>query len=318
MTHSARNLRARWTTRVVAGLVAVLGAAALALVAPTSALAATQPVQFSTDGIHWSDSYTGQLFDGVRIVPNTSDTRSFYVRNAATEDADFRITLFNVTTNDTALANAMSISTSVPGFAGAPVPVTSAQPCATLSSGLQLASGDSVRVDTTVSLGDLAAAIGQGRSVGYGLLVSLSSTDSAAPVPDTCPTTDAGTVGVLPDPIITDPVTTPASTDTAGAGTADTAAATIIYRRTVTGWTPVTSSNGGSATIQTTPTTPTDPEEPNTPFAQTLVANTARLYQEYDVAFWLAMSVLGALFVVARRRKQPEEPVNDRQIGTDR
>ena len=304
----------RWTVRLVAVLVTALATCAVVLLgAPSAARAATpvttgataagptQVVQFSSDGIHWSDSYTDQLFHGVLLVPGSSATRAFYVRNGAVEPAILRVTLADVTTTSIPLASAMSISSSTTGAPGASVPVSLAQPCYTLSQGLRLASGDSIRLDNTVSLGQLNGVVGQTASVWFAIRVSFSSTDAAAPAPNDCPT-DYGTVDTFPNP------TTPGTTEPASAITSP-----AVFHRTALGWTVGTLVGGGTVTTPTTPTNPT------TPLVQSLVSNTGRLYQEYDVAFWLAMSVLGAVIVVlvrARRRaNQPEEPAHTRQIG---
>jgi len=300
----------RWTVRIVAVLLTIVASsAAVVLGTPGSARADSAPtrmVQFSTDGLHWSDSYDAQLFRGVALVPGGSTMRSFYVRNGANEAALLRVTLANVGTNSIPLASATKVSSSTAGAPGAVVPVSLAQPCYTLSQGLRLASGDSIRIDNTVSLDDLAGTAGQTGSVWFVIRVSLSSTDVAAPAPDTCPV-DYGTVDTFPNP--TAPGTTePASTTTHAA----------VYHRTALGWTAGTSVGGGAVTTTTTPTTPTDP---SAPLAPSLVSNTGRLYQEYDVAFWLAMSVLGAVILVLVRRRradQPEEPAQSRQIGSRR
>jgi hypothetical protein len=301
MTHTTLP---RWSARIVAVLLTIAASSAtFVLATPSSALAATQMVQFSTDGLHWSDSYDTQLFRGVALVPGGSATRSFYVRNGANEAALLRVTLAKVGTNDIPLADATRVSSSTAGAPGAMVPVSLAQPCYTLSQGLRLASGDSVRVDNTVSLDDLGGTAGQTGSVWFAIRVSLSSTDVSAPAPDTCPV-DYGTIDTFPNPTIS-------TTSTASAS-----GSPAVYHRTAAGWTVGASVGAGTVT---TPTTPTTPGEPSTPLAQTLVSNTGRLYQEYDVAFWLAMSVLGAvILVLARRRRaedQPEEPVTSTQIG---
>ena len=283
----------------------LLGTPSAASAATPPSTGPTQVVQFSSDGIHWSDSYTDQLFHGVVLVPGSSASRAFYVRNGSTEAAILRVTLADVTTTSIPLATATTISSSTTGAPGATVPVSLAQPCYTLSQGLRLASGDSIRLDNTVSLGDLAGTVGQTASVRFAIRVSFSSVDAAAPLPNACPT-DYGTVDTFPNP------TTPGTTAPAGTSTS-----TVVYHRTAQGWTIGTSVGGATVT---TPTT-TTPVAPSDPLVQTLVSNTGRLYQEYDVAFWLAMSVLGAaILVLVRRRRadQPEAPAPSQQIGSRR
>ncbi|MEO6117098.1 MAG: hypothetical protein ABIP33_11990 [Pseudolysinimonas sp.] len=270
--------------------VAVVGFAAAAafVVAPIVALPAQastgQPVQFSNDGVHWSDSYSDALFGGVLLVPGGSVNRAFYVRNNASQPANLRVTLYDVATTDTDLAAAMTLSTSLPGLPGAAVAMTDARPCATLSQGQVLAAGDGIRLDNVAALADLNGTDGQTRSVSFKLAVSLSSTDSAAPAADSCPTdfgNGTGTVVGSPDP---------------GHGSTS----HPVYHLGAGGWTPITGTASGTVPAST----PTAPGTPS-PTLDTLVANTQRLYQENFVALWLAMAVLGALlFLIVRHRRR--------------
>ena len=260
--------------------------AVVLLVAPAAhaapAATPTHPVQFSDDGIHWSNSYAAALFGGVLLVPGGSVDRAFYVRNGAAEAANLRVTLFDVATTDTSLAAAMTLATSMPGNPGAAVPVTDAHPCATLSQGTVLAAGDSVKLDNLAALADLTGTTGQSRVVSFKLAISLSSTDAAAPAPNTCPTDyDTGTVIGAPDP---------------GTGSHS----HPVYHLGATGWTPVSGTASGQVANPPAPGEPADPA---------LVVNTERLYQENIVALWLAMAVLGALllFFVRRRRRDDDD-----------
>ena len=319
-----RRLFPRQSVRMLAVLCAMAAfCVAVVLSTPTSARAASVPpqmVQFSTDGLNWSNSYDEQLFQGISLVPGDSAMRSFYVRNSASEAAILRITLANVGTTSIPLASALSVSSSTAGVPGAMIPVSLAQPCYTLSQGLRLASGDSIRVDNSLMLGDLSGSAGQDASVWFAIRVSLSSTDVGAPAPDTCPT-DFGTVNTFPNPTVH--------------GTASAPLSVPVYQRTASGWTAAASVGSTPVTTPTTPTVPNCPTVtgntsvrgaavsapgcPRTPLTQTLVSNTARLYQEYDVAFWLAMSALGWVIVILVRRRRvadrPEPADNTRQIG---
>jgi hypothetical protein len=263
---------------IIAAVFLIAPAAHAAPEMTTAAQATGQPVQFSTDGIHWSDSYTGSLFGGVLLVPGGSAERAFYVRNNAGEPAQLRVTLYDLATTDINLATAMSVSTSTPGYPGASVPVTDARPCTTLSQGQVLAAGDGVRLDNVATLADLNGTVGQTRAVAFKLAISLSSTDSAAPLPNTCPTDFGGTVVGSPDP---------------GAGTTS----HPVYHLGAGGWTP------DPATASGTVPTPALVE----PAPETLVFNTERLYQENIVALWLAMAVLGVLLLVVVRRRRRDD-----------
>lgn len=254
------------------GIAAIVAAVLLAAPAAQAATAtvASQPVQFSADGTHWSDSYTGALFGGVLLVPGGSADRAFYVRNGASEPAVLRVTLFDVAATDTDLATAMTVSTSLPARPGAPVPVTAARPCATLSEGQVLAAGEGIRLDNVATLADLAGTSGQTRDVSFKLAISLRGTDSAAPAPDSCPTDFGSGTG-----------------DGTGSGTGD---GTVV-----------------GAPSAVTPAAPTTPEHPESPAVRRLVADTQRLFQENFVALWLAMTVLGVLLLLVRRGRRSDE-----------
>jgi len=282
--------------------------AAVLLVAPAAhaaSAAASQPVQFSTDGVHWSDSYSGALFAGVLLVPGESVGRTFYVRNGASEPAVLRVTLYDVATTDIDFANAMTLSASLPGLPGASVPVTDARPCVTLSQGRVLAAGDSVRLDSVAALGDLTGTSGQTHNISFKLAVSLSSTDSAAPTPNTCPTDFGATVIGSPDP---------------GTGTTS----HPVHHLGAGGWTPAPTATPTPAPTPTA-TVPAVPSDPG-PSLSHLVANTERFYQENFVALWLAMAALGALSFFVVRRLRPDESLQQypssrqptTQIGTGR
>jgi len=286
---------------IIAAVLLIAPAAHAATGAATAA--ASQPIQFSDDGIHWSNSYGGALFGGVLLVPGDSVDRAFYVRNGAAAPAILRVTLYGVATTDIDLADAMTVSTSLPGLPGASIPVTDARPCATLSQGQVLGAGDSVRLDNVAALADLNGTSGQTHSVSFKLAISLSSTDSAAPLPNSCPTDFTAVIG-SPDP---------------GTGTPG----HPVRHLGAGGWTPAPTSTPTPTPAATVPPAPSDPG----PSLGHLVANTQRFYQENIVALWLAMAAIGALvfFLVRRRRPDDDSPQQypssrqpTTQIGTGR
>ncbi len=279
-----RAIRMLGLAAVTLGAVMALVAVGL-LAAPAAQASTSQPVQFSVDGLHWSDSYTGALFGGVLLVPGGSVDRAFYVRNGASDPAMLRVTLYDVATTDTDLATAMTVSTSMPGLPGAAVPVTDARPCATLSHGQVLASGDGIRLDNVAALADLNGTGGQARNVSFKLAISLSSTDAAAPAPNSCPTDFGGDMGTR----------TVVGAPPADGGTTS----HPVYHLGASGWTPAPAT--ASAQIAT-------PPAPGKPADPALVVNTQRLFQENVVALWLAMVVLGILLLLFLRRRRRVDP----------
>jgi hypothetical protein len=271
----------------------VLIIAMVFLVAPAAQAAPPsdpgRPVQFSDDGVQWSNNYTRALFGDVLLVPGGSADRPFYVRNGAADPAILRVTLYGVAATDIDLAAAMTVSTSVPGRPGASVPITDARPCAILSQGQVVPAGDSVRLDNVAALADLSGTSGQARHVSFKLAITLSSIDSAAPQPNSCPTDFDATVIGSPGP---------------GSGTSS----QPVYHLGAGGWTPVPATVTTPApTPSATPTAPADPSGP--PSLGTLVGNTERFYQENTVALWLAMAALGAIILLVVRRRRPDDGV---------
>src|SRR5690606_28813335 len=86
-----------------------------------------------------------------------------------------RVSIGDVTGSGTAFSSALAVTAATPGRPGTAVPVDAAAPCHVLTQGQLLAPGDVVRVDTRVALGDLTGTAGQAATVGFDLLVGLSS-----------------------------------------------------------------------------------------------------------------------------------------------
>ena len=77
------------------------------------------------------------------LVPVSSVSEDFFVRNSATSPAVLRITLIDAHANDVALANALTVTATLAGAAaGTPVALSAAEPCAVLLDGPILQPGD--------------------------------------------------------------------------------------------------------------------------------------------------------------------------------
>lgn len=210
------------TLRSVAGTIAA-GALAIALAvsSPLAAQAVPGGVEVSFDGVHFGSSASGPLFTSVsRLVPGEADQSEFYFRNSSSEPGFLRITLRDVATNDSDLANALTLSASTFGNPGAAATLLEANPCRVLLEGQTVAPGEVVRVVTTLALAQLNGKAGQNATATAGLSVALSGTEAALPPTDCGPT---GTVlPVVPgqNPAGTQPggsaTTNPAGTETPG------------------------------------------------------------------------------------------------------
>jgi hypothetical protein len=258
-------------------------------------------MQFSSDGVTWSTVYSGQLFGNVRVIPGGSATRDLWVKNDAPEAGQLRVTVANVTTNSTALADGMTLSSTASTVApaapstqpGVAIALSAAQPCATLSQGLIVDANGAADITTTMALADINGLAAQAGWVSFVLRITFSSLDQGAPAPDTCPT-DPGTATVSG---VTEP------TVSSGQSSA------VVYRRVSSGW-----KSTASAAQEPAVSTPVEATPLPAPIAQlpapfrALAANTYRFYQEWDVALWLAMMTLGALtLVIIRHRRHRRE-----------
>jgi hypothetical protein len=280
--------RIRTALATLAALALATGGAVVGGAAPAQAAGT---VQLSPDGASYSTTMSGALFSGTALVPGDDVAKPFWVRNASTEAAYLRVTLADVTVHDQDFGDQLAVRASLTGWPGSPVAVTAAQPCYVLSQGPVLPSGSSAKVTTEMQLGDLVGLAGQAGRVSFTLIVTLTS-EALNTLPATdCPSTGTTVIGVVGDPA------TGGTTVTRGGGTVVTGGGTSVGP----------GSDGGPLTTQPTTgdagsggSTTTDP-------AFILESNTGRLWQELDVAFWLALAIAGALVAVARHRRKDSE-----------
>ena len=177
---------------------AALSVAAIAVLsAATPAQAAPGGVEVSFDGVSFGSSVSGALFtDLSRLVPGDTDNAEFYLRNSSSEPGFLRITLRDVATSNSDLANALTLNASTFGYPGGGATLLEANPCRVLLEGQTVAPGEVVRVSTSLALAQLSGKAGQQASAVAHLSVALSGTELALPPTDCGPT---GTVlPVLP------------------------------------------------------------------------------------------------------------------------
>ena len=182
-------------------IAAVVLAAGLVL-GSASAASAAGVVELSSDGSSWSSSLGSPLFSATpQLVPMSSATATFWVRNTAPDAGYLRLTVDNLSWSGTQYASALSIATSVPGTAGSPLDLGSASGCMVLLDGVLLAAGQSVKVTTTLALGDLQGQSGQSGLAAMNIAVGLEQDTGSAPAPGCNPGTSTAaptTVVVVP------------------------------------------------------------------------------------------------------------------------
>ena len=125
------------------------------------AAAANPPIAISGDGVTYAASYSGQLFQGVSLVPGASSTRSFWVKNTGSSGANLAVTLIDVASADPAYLAGLSIAATAATHSGG-ANFSNAGECAPLIHGIHLARGQSVRVDATIALANLTGTSAQG------------------------------------------------------------------------------------------------------------------------------------------------------------
>jgi len=262
---------------LVAGIGAVFATSAPAQAAP-------KPIGLSADGITYADSLPASLFAGALIVPGKSVTRSFWVKNQATDIGNLAIALKDVTSVDSAFLGALSLQLTAGSTTGASVVFATANPCRSLLSAIPLASGAVVRVDAVLSLSSSLTNVTSQSSVGgFNLPVTLTSTDVAAP--NGCGVSTPVTPPVTP-PATGGPATTPPGTiDIAViSGASDGAILPTLGEGPLSGL-------GGKGAVRTYEIAP----------------NTGRFWQEFDIVGYLVALVLGGIFAWRRRRRSYEE-----------
>lgn len=265
----------------IAAIAALLVAVAGLAVAPP-AHAAPKPIGLSVDGITFTDTLPSSLFGGVVIVPGTSVTRTFYVKNRATTAGNFAVALKDVTGGDSNLIAALWLRAVAGPSTGPAVPFTAATPCHSLLSGVTLAAGAIMQVDVRLMLSNTLHNKASQGSVGNFLIpVTMTSTDVPAPTGCSSSTPTPGGGGATGEP------TPPGTIDTAViSGAADGSVLPTLAEGPLSGL-------GGDGSV----------------YNSSIEPNTARFFQEFDVVWWLVALMLGGIFAWYRRRNESLEEV---------
>ncbi|MBX3094474.1 MAG: hypothetical protein KF680_08065 [Cryobacterium sp.] len=174
--------------RKVPGISALVLGLMLAVPGATPAFAAGE-IAVSSDGTTWGSDLSAPLFDSVALVPRSSASAEFSVRNTGDEPGLLRIVLQDVTSTNPVFADALSIALAVDGVAGPAAAVSTATPCRVLFEGA-LGEGESVPVVTTLALADLSGTQAQGATAQFRLGIELSGTGLGQVPPTDCGSPD--------------------------------------------------------------------------------------------------------------------------------
>ncbi len=184
MSVTARSRRGNRAARAgVAAAVLVL--ASLGVAEPS--YATPLGMEFSTDGITYSPSLTGPLFNGIALlVPGDSQSASFWVRNVSGSAGYLRVVLSDVIASSTVIADEITVRSSTPATIGTAVPLSSAAPCRVLVEGDFVPSGSAVKVTATLALGNLTGTAGQKDTASMSLGIGMSDAAVGSLPPTSC------------------------------------------------------------------------------------------------------------------------------------
>ncbi|MFC5929344.1 hypothetical protein D6T64_20090 [Cryobacterium melibiosiphilum] len=158
---------------------AVLAVAVTALLALTigvpSATAAPIDLTLSTDGVTFSETLPGGLFDDLGLlIPRGSQSATLWVKNPTDSAASLRISTRDLVVSDPVFAGVVSLATwnSATG-AAATTTLAAADGCRTLVSTGSLAAGETVRIVVTFTMADATGLTGQNGWATLNFLVTM-------------------------------------------------------------------------------------------------------------------------------------------------
>lgn len=266
--------------------VAIMAIAGLTVAQP--AAAATDPIGLSYNGVTFTPTLTTPLFSDLRIVPGTTVTRTFWVKNQESSTGNLALAVSGVSSDDGDLLEHLTIAADLGDGSGTAIEFASVGTCATLLSGIPLPAGATTRI--YVSL-DLAPALGGGQAQGavgaFDLMVRLTS--DVVQAPDGC--------GALPP---APPSTLPGDPNGGGPTTAPPGTA---YFPGIGGTPPILPETPGDGTeVVPTPEVPPVANEPG------MLGNTERFFQEYTALLWVIGLLLGGAIAWGRARRRERIP----------
>ncbi len=171
---------------LVGGLLAV-AAAVLGIGSP--AVAATDVVLLSRDGVHYSSSLAGGLLDGAAaLVPGGSVSVDLWVKNPAVTPASVRVSVRGLDASSSAFANGVVLRVvSSMALVQAPAEtLANVHRCDVLASAPAIAAGNAIRLTFTFTMDDLADRIAQTDRAALDLLVSIRDAAAGPFAPSAC------------------------------------------------------------------------------------------------------------------------------------
>jgi hypothetical protein len=164
----------------------------------SAAVADTNGLELSNDGVTFGPTLTAPLFDSMPpLVPTQSATATFVVRNGSAVPAYLSVVLGGRGWDSWDYASSLNVAAASPGSTSGQATLTSTDNCAVLLHGRLLQPGEIAVVATTIALGDLGGVSGQQASAWMVLTVKLTQSASCRS-PRAC-SSGGSTVVVVPD-----------------------------------------------------------------------------------------------------------------------
>jgi hypothetical protein len=183
--------RQRLTRTAVGFVLAAVSAVALSLGGATSASAASSDVLLSTDGVTYTPTLTGGLFDGLgQLVPGESITASLWIKNPEADPATIRVTVADLVMPSAAFAAGVEIRSN-DGATNRTAGLDALATCSEILSPRAIAAGGVVRVDITIHMLDTVAGLdAQNETASLDFAVAIRDA-AAGPFPNAqgCPNT---------------------------------------------------------------------------------------------------------------------------------
>ncbi|MCU1558724.1 MAG: cell wall anchor protein [Microbacteriaceae bacterium] len=153
------------------------------------ASAATDSVLLSRDGVHYSTSLDGGLFDGAAVlVPGQSMSVDLWVKNPTATPGSIRVSVHSLSSSSAGFANGVTLgAANSTSFATSSIEtLADLHPCDVLTSVPTIGANEAVRVTLTLTMSDLIGRVAQADHAGLDLLVSIKDAAAGPFAPSAC------------------------------------------------------------------------------------------------------------------------------------
>ena len=191
--------------RLASSLV-IAAALAAGAAAPAQAAPPPDPLQLSRDGISWNGALDGAVFEtSGALVPGSIDDAALWVRNTGDAEAHMRVSIAWMETSTIELAQSMTLISHDSMRSGADAHrMADLSRCDIVVPEVTLASGEDIRIDLELAMGDVDGQHAQGDTLELGFVVAMQDAASGAMPASACGEPGVFvpvTPGTEPDPV---------------------------------------------------------------------------------------------------------------------